>query len=214
MFFLPVQDDNNFIIPAYVYKHPCVPLLLNPVLENFPAPRLFQCQVDPPYIIHDQGFRVFAEQLVKEQELPAQLPSPQQFITFALLATLQTVTNPAFLQWAVGYLKNPDKNIEEIIKQMDEVLHINNLPDPWYEISPVFPLLTAIQQDSPYYAACAAWSAVVRNPALDLGQLAVIALTLDVFTIATLFQDVYNKIKKELKTYEKLRKSKWKFEWQ
>jgi hypothetical protein len=103
-------EENPNYYPS-VYKSPLVAVYMYPAYEGkVDNPRLWVCEGSGQG--REDDLRADLATVKVTSEFPVQWPTPEQRVTFGLLAALNLVTDPDFRSWAVAYLKGVDTSKE------------------------------------------------------------------------------------------------------
>lgn len=184
------HQDSNTNYQYDVYQSPLVASFMYPCYQgSIQNPKLWTA-VGETQTAGD-GLRLKFMSLTTLKEYPFTQPSEKQAIVFGILAAMNLVQVPNFLDWAKNYLTGKDtskETAEKVSKELHELLY----DEPPEYISPAITSLASVSLDKPrLYAANAAhraWcDAFDENTPLNLGnaagsvnlhQLAQIAITL------------------------------------
>lgn len=184
------HEESNHNYQYDVYQSPLVAAFMYPCYQgSIVNPKLWTAVGETQ--TSGDGLRLKFMKLTTLKEYPFTQPSEEQCIVFGILAALNLVQIPIFLDWAKAYLQGKDttkETAELVSKQLHELLY----EEPPEYISPAVTALSSVSQNNPrVYAANAAHRAWCdsfdENTPLNLGnaasdvnlhQLAQIALTL------------------------------------
>ena len=125
-----IQTNPNYHFP--VYDNLSVAAYMYPAYDGIENPKIWEA-IGEGESRSQTGFRNKYAKLTTLREIPFQIPTIEQRISFAILCSMNLVLNPLFQTWALNYLRNVDRTketahvvSEEISKQSGSELPLEH----------------------------------------------------------------------------------------
>ena len=114
------QNDNpNYLFS--VYDDPILAHMMNSAYEGFKNPNIWLAEGE---VTNSFEFRYECSKLTAKKQIQVNVPTDDQRIAFAILCSIQIVSNPIYKEWAKNYLSGNDRTKEKAESVMRELQEI------------------------------------------------------------------------------------------
>ena len=114
------QNDNpNYLFS--VYDDPILAHMMNSAYEGFKNPNIWLAEGK---VTNSFEFRYECSKLTAKKQIQVNIPTDDQRIAFAILCSIQIVSNPIYKKWAKNYLSGNDRTKEKAESVMRELQEI------------------------------------------------------------------------------------------
>jgi hypothetical protein len=161
------ENPNHLFL---TYSHPLLAKFFNPLYEQYSEIKIWQC-VGVNGQVH--GLQTSWTELALLKAVEVSTPTLEQYITFGIICSLNSITNQVFTTWALNWLKNIDRSPATAKQVAEQLLELVLVED----VSCGHAAAHAAFEQPEYYAACAAHRAYFMEP-LPLEKLAHVAMSM------------------------------------